>query len=324
MTMSRGEEAEEFVAALFGCLGYRVQEEQMIAGVTVDLVIEFGDKKSPVEVKRYGRRATLRELTDVAARLQSVVEASQHIAPLIVVVGDVSVSAKQWIEHEFDLKVWDADILRAKAKPFPELMERLSRLLMSGVKTRDAVSARRSEQKEADKLAERLRTHENKNDLTPREYEELCREVAAFLFDPHLYGFEGQAQTTDGGNRFDFICRIKPGNPFWDGLRADFRTRSVLFECKNYKDRITADQVYSTERYLFSSALRTVCVLISRKGPDAGCERAAQGALREAGKLILLLSNADLIEMLKLKAEGEDCTTYLDEKIWKFISTLPR
>jgi hypothetical protein len=46
---------------------------------------------------------------------------------------------------------------------------------------------------------------------------------------------------------------------------------------------ITADQVYSTERYLFSGALRTVCFLISRKGPDEGCKRAAQGALRESG-----------------------------------------
>jgi hypothetical protein len=110
----------------------------------------------------------------------------------------------------------------------------------------------------------------------------------------------------------------------WETLRVDFRTRSILFECKNYKDPITADQVYSTERYLFSGALRTVCFLISRKHPDEGCKRAAQGALREAGKLILLLSNQDLITMLKLKAEEDGPTSYLDEKIWKFITTLPR
>ena len=82
--------------------------------------------------------------------------------------------------------------------------------------------------------------------------------------------------------------------------------------------------MYSTERYLFLGALRTVCFLISRKGADEGCHRAAQGALRESGKLVLLLSNKDLAEMLRLKAEEDGPTSYLDEKIWQFITTLPR
>jgi hypothetical protein len=70
--------------------------------------------------------------------------------------------------------------------------------------------------------------------------------------------------------------------------------------------------------------LRTVCFLISRKGADEGCRRAAQGALRESGKLVLLLSNRDLIAMLRLKPEEDGPTSYLDEKIWQFITTVPR
>jgi hypothetical protein len=93
---------------------------------------------------------------------------------------------------------------------------------------------------------------------------------------------------------------------------------------QNYRDPITADQLYSTERYLFSGALRTVCFLISRKGADEGCRRAAQGAPRDSGKLVLLLSNSDLVEMLRLSAEENGPSAYLDEKIWQFITTLPR
>jgi hypothetical protein len=176
---------------------------------------------------------------------------------------------------------------------------------------------------QADALIRRLTDHEEHGEMSPADYEALCQEVMAFLFDPHLYGFQSQAKTTDGANRYDFICRILLDNSFWDTVRSDFRTRSILFECKNYAEPITADQVYSTERYLFSSALRTVCFLISRKGPDEGCKRAAQGALRESGNLILLLSNGDLVQMIRLRADENGPTNYVDEKIWQFIITLP-
>ncbi|TPI52677.1 hypothetical protein FJ420_32320 [Mesorhizobium sp. B3-1-3] len=105
---------------------------------------------------------------------------------------------------------------------------------------------------ESEALSTRLQAHIDGDDISPSEYEALCMAVLIKLFDPTLYGFEKQATTTDGGNRYDFICRIKAGNHFWDSLRQDFRTKAILFECKNYSDEIGPDQIYSTERYLFS------------------------------------------------------------------------
>lgn len=46
--------------------------------------------------------------------------------------------------------------------------------------------------------------------------------------------------------------------------------------------------------------------------------------MREAGKLVLLLSNVDLIEMLKLRTQPGAPEDYLDKKIWDFIVSLPR
>ena len=42
------------------------------------------------------------------------------------------------------------------------------------------------------------------------------------------------------------------------------------------------------------------------------------------GKLILLLSNEDLIELIKLKSDEGGPEDFLDEKIRKFIISLPR
>ncbi len=46
--------------------------------------------------------------------------------------------------------------------------------------------------------------------------------------------------------------------------------------------------------------------------------------MREAGKLIVLLSNDDLIELVRLSAEKGAAENYLDEKIWDFVVSLPR
>jgi hypothetical protein len=65
-------------------------------------------------------------------------------------------------------------------------------------------------------------------------------------------------------------------------------------------------------------------MLISRLPPSDGALRAAQGAMRESGKLILLLSNADLISMIRLKSTPGGPENYLDERIWNFVISLPR
>lgn len=45
--------------------------------------------------------------------------------------------------------------------------------------------------------------------------------------------------------------------------------------------------------------------------------------MREAGKLIILLSNDDPIQLICLSAESA-AENYLDEKIWNFVVSLPR
>jgi Holliday junction resolvase-like predicted endonuclease len=320
----RGYEAEDLVAELFEALGYTVQREIRVAGVSVDMVISKNALRTPVEVKSY-QNMSLGDLRNSSAKLLSLENIEQKLEkPIIVVTGKVTKSAKEWAQSQFDLTVWDEDTLLTKAQPYNEIARRISLFVGREALPEVTIEIELSDEKESDKLIRKIQNHIERNSITPSQYEKLCLEIMLFLFSPHLFGFEAQAKTTDGGNRYDFVCRIRGGDPFWDSIQHDFRTRSIIFECKNYNKRITADQVYSTERYLFSGALRTVCFLISRKGPDKGCIRSAQGALRESGKLIILLSNQDLVQMLQLRKENNKPEEYLEEKIWKFIITLPR
>jgi hypothetical protein len=284
----------------------------------IDMLVERDGLRSPVEVTSSKAATVVARLRATAERLSSIADASLA-RPIIVVGARLTPPAKAWAMEQFDGEVWDlADLLRL-AQPYPDLAERLQAFSETLPNERHPLADDPSAS-----LKKTLTDHMRENNLTPSEYEAVCMSVFKELFDPHLYGFQSQARTSDGGNRYDFICRIQPGNPFWDSLRQDFRTKAILFECKNYENPIGADQVYSTERYLFSGALRTVCLLISRLGADDSALRAAQGAMRESGKLIILLSNSDLIEMLKLRTQEGAAEEFLDKRIWDFIVSLPR
>lgn len=318
----RGYVFEDLTAELFSRLGYTVEREMRSGGVQLDMVIKRDGVSSPVEVSSPRNNTAISKLMVDAARLRSTINENTGLSnPIIVVRCPMTLAAKNWAEQQFDLRVWDSHVLREKATPFPDLLQKLIKHFECEY-PQDRSDAKAVSEREL--LQEELKKHIDNNTLTPTEYEKLCLLVFKHIFDPYLYGFEQQAETSDGGNRYDFICRILPGNSFWDSLRQDFRTKAILFECKNYEKEIGPDQVYSTERYLFTGALRTVCLLVSRLGPNAGAIRAAQGAMRESGKLLILLSNQDLIDMLQLKTQDGGPEGFLDKRIWDFVVSLPR
>lgn len=315
--MQSGFEPEQKVAELYRHLGYTVHQEVMVGPLRVDLVIERHGQRTPVEVLGSANVVRVDHLRKTIVRLSTLRSADVWTGtPIIVVAGEMTPATRHWARHQTEVVIRLLVELEAEAEPaiVPQVQTDLPN---------EVGECGRQEIRET-LIAELLDHDSGAVTLSPTEFEQLCIRTFTFLFDPDLFGFERQAETTDGGNRYDFICRIAPGRPFWDGLRADFRTKALLFECKNHQNPITADQIYSTERYLFAGALRTVCFLIARKGGDAGCMRAAQGAMRESGKLILVLSNLDLVEMLQTGEDRDSAEDILDERIWRFIISLPR
>ena len=98
----------------------------------------------------------------------------------------------------------------------------------------------------------------------------------------------------------------------------------MVFEFKNYNNPITQKEIYTTEKYLYSKALRSVGIVISAHGYDENAFWAAKGCLRENGKLIMLLETEDLIEMNKMKIDQEDPSNYLLDKLDEFLLELEK
>ena len=156
------------------------------------------------------------------------------------------------------------------------------------------------------------------------DFEMVCEEVMKYLFEQDLTNWRRQQRTEDGLNRFDLVCRVASSHDFWRAISTSLNSRYVLFEFKNYEKKIKQGQVYTTEKYLYVKALRSIGFIVTREGADRNAIKAMHGALREHGKLLICLDKKDIFEMLQMKDKGDDYNGYLAEVIDEFFLSLAR
>lgn len=155
-------------------------------------------------------------------------------------------------------------------------------------------------------------------------FENKCIEILKYLFEKDLSVWKVQKLTDDGLSRFDMICRINSQDDFWKTIIHSFNSRYIIFEFKNYLDPLPQDMIYNTERYLFPKALRGTAIIIARNGAHPSSISAAKGALREHGKLILVLDESNLKDMIRKKEKGDSPNDYLSDKLDEYLITIAR
>ena len=159
-----------------------------------------------------------------------------------------------------------------------------------------------------------------------RKYETICQELLENAFASDLSLWRNQQKSNSDMYRFDLICRIKENNgkAFWSIVERFFNSKYVVFEFKNYTAPITQKEIYTTEKYLYAKALRSVAIIVAANGYNDNAERAAKGALRENGKLFLLLNTDDLIKINEMKIANEDPSAYLLGKLDNLLLELEK
>ena len=149
------------------------------------------------------------------------------------------------------------------------------------------------------------------------EYENLCTKVLNILFAADLALWSEQQKSNEDLYRFDLICKIKDDikESFWKFIEEYFRSKYIIFEFKNYSETITQKEIYTTDKYLYAKALRCVAIIISCYGEDKNAKKAIKGTLRENGKLIISISNKDLVDLLNEKLHGGSPAEYLYNRL---------
>ncbi len=159
-----------------------------------------------------------------------------------------------------------------------------------------------------------------------KKYEKACVNALDYVFSDAFMKLKPQTYSNDNLYIFDAICRLKYDSQgsFCSIVKHNFLSQYIIFEFKNYNEKISQSEVYTTERYLYAKALRCVAIIISQNGASDHARWAAKGCLRENGKLILLLETKDLIKMIEKKERKEDPTEYLMDKLEELLIELEK
>lgn len=344
---------ESLVTQLVAHLGYGLVSSEVVIGASSVLRPDFV-AKGPRDQTLYGevkwthrpdvRLKQLRDWSAVAARYKR-----DGDDVLLVASGFVEAARREWAENEFHIQIWDRSFILSQSagsllhKEFEALFAEAGSLAAIAADTpashivpeegSDAVQDDAPSQARGEQLIARLDAVEHGAEHAS-EYELVCEEIVDYLFGGALLDGRRHPRLDDGLSILDIVYRVKSQDQFWSALARDFRARVIVFECKNYAGPVGPMQVFTTERYMSTVALRSVCFVLSRTAAHPHAIVAAQGAMRETGKLIIFLHDEEVTTMLRIRdaqiAEGygsssdNDPTEILDQKIYDFLATMPR
>lgn len=338
---------ENLIKDLFQNYGYTIENGHE-KDEAFDFIISNGSKKVIVELKIYQtRKASGNLLRKAILTVKSLLEKYNINIKNILLILPTSIdeTLKENLKSEFQINIYDRKNLTFLFKPYPSLYKRYMEIisdinseiyeveneketkiedLFSDIKKIDGFKEEHNDLNTmyGNKLFEELENITVSKEFS--KYEKKCIQILKYLFNENLKGWQAQNLTDDGLNRFDLVCRINLGNEFWECLINDFKSKYVLFEFKNYKDKIKQTQIFTTEKYLFQTALRNVAFIISRKGASENAIKSAKGVLRESGKLIINLNDNDLKKMLHMKDRGEEPSDYLFDLLDNFLLKLEK
>lgn len=323
---------EEVVRKIFTKAGYTVSNDIAHAKYEFDFLAEKDKTAYGIEVKMQPR--SYHEIVptmEYIIRMTTKAAKNRNLSPVIVFNGIIAKTVKDELERNYhELIIVDISNLIAAVPPHTELRTELLAAIPYSI---DEIKPQ-----ESDALPSWIQHGAHEESLIKelencvpgkagfRDFEKICTDILKATFNDQLTLWKEQKTSNNNLYRFDLLCRIKDSHnsTFWNIVERNFFSKYVVFEYKNHRSQIKQEQIYTTEKYLYSKALRTVAIVVSQHGADANAQWAAKGAFRESGKLILLIDAKDLEIMLKMKLEGDDPSELFLEKLDNLLMELEK
>ncbi|MGB7801326.1 hypothetical protein [Buttiauxella sp.] len=343
-------EAKQFEVLVKGILEATEYFDSVEWSEQYDFVLGKGQEQYIVEVKYYRTMRAQPQLINKALNsLRRIKELKQDeiddgVNAILIVSSYLELELKQTIEEDNDIVVIDLLDLINMTSHSPESRDKLVRFLeitddilinhkgreIDDIFYKENIYHQTVECRDED-LVDNYCEHlisELKN-LSPgpsgwREYEKLMLIILQYLFDGDLKGWVSQCESENKLNRYDCVCSVKKNTEFWSFIIEQLKSNYILLEFKNYSNEIGQGEVLTTEKYLYDNAFRKIALIFSRFGADHSALEMCNGAMRENGRLILVLDDNDIIEMLLREDRGDDPSDYLFDKVDKFLMRLSR
>lgn len=153
-------------------------------------------------------------------------------------------------------------------------------------------------------------------------YQHTVLEILNHLFSPELIDGEIEVKTVDGTERRDIIFTNDSDQSFWNYVRQEHSAFLIMFETKNTSSLETA-HFNQTATYL-GDRLGRLGFIVTRNSTTSVNQKKAFSIYNDSQprKIILVLSDQDLIEMLDMKCRGQNPMRFIQKNYRHFRQTV--
>lgn len=150
-------------------------------------------------------------------------------------------------------------------------------------------------------------------------YQQLVGQILEHLFSPPLSKPLAESSDATGANRRDFVIPNYVEAGFWAFMREKYDADYVVVDAKNFVSKVKKTEVLQLANYLKPHGAGLFGIIVSRNGGDTGgCQQTLREQWIMHRKLILVLDDEDVRQMLVAKSDGRPAEDYLGQKIQAF------
>lgn len=152
------------------------------------------------------------------------------------------------------------------------------------------------------------------------QYQRLIFEILNLLFTPELIDGEIEVRTLDGTERRDIVFTNDSDQSFWAFIRDHHSSVFVMFETKNV-NQINFSHINQVSSYL-GDRMGYLGFIVTRNQCELNQLRKIYSIYNDSHprKIILVISDKDVIQMLDMKDRGENPMQHL-QKIYRSFVT---
>lgn len=149
-------------------------------------------------------------------------------------------------------------------------------------------------------------------------YQAACRDLLTELLVPPLKAPLHESSNEPGVNRRDMIFPNYAETGLWYYVRQTYAAHFIVADAKNYSGKVKKKDILQLSNYLSIHSTGLFGIIVTRDSADNGASVTRREHWFMHGKLIIVLNDADLRQMVTTRLEGGDPAEHIRQKIEDF------
>ena len=199
--------------------------------------------------------------------------------------------------EDAQIEVWDIDYITST---FAGQIQSQPASLLTRLFTESESAWPRTQ---ADQLIQQLR------DCPPGKshwvhFQRIVKDALEYLFVPPLERAIEESADASRANRRDVILPNHTASGFWKSMRDAYKADYIVVEAKNYKGPITKIQALQVANYLKPRGAGMFAIIAARNDANTSCKLTIKEQWAIYGKMMIVLTDDDIENMLRTKGAG--------------------